>query len=149
MRVFNKEKTTELKEFDTTKGRLIPETLTVHVEAKEYVPEKFHYKTVKVYPNGGKDVERVIDVPGVEEVFEHDETEDIFVYVPYTDDELEVYETKRKIAALKTELNKVKEDIEQEGYGIVRCDYADKKARAAEIINELRALEGKAPREVV
>lgn len=47
---------------------------------------------------------------------------------------------------LKTELEKVLEDVEQEALGIVRDDYAEKKARAAEIINELRALEGKEPR---
>ena len=46
------------------------------------------------------------------------------------------------------ELAKIKEDIEQERFGLVRDDYAEKKARAAEIINELRVLEGKQPREV-
>lgn len=53
-----------------------------------------------------------------------------------------------KAVQLKAELAKVKEDIEQETFGIVRDDYALKKARAAEIINELRVLEGKEPREV-
>ena len=50
--------------------------------------------------------------------------------------------------ALKVELAKIKEDIEQETFGLVRVDYAVKKARAAEIINELRMLEGKEPRRV-
>lgn len=54
-----------------------------------------------------------------------------------------------KICNLKTELAKIKEDIEQEQFGLVREDYAEKKARAAEIINELRVLEGKEPREVI
>lgn len=49
---------------------------------------------------------------------------------------------------LKAELAKVKEDIEQVEYGLVRDDYAEKKARAAEIINELRVLEGKEPRAI-
>lgn len=52
------------------------------------------------------------------------------------------------IEVLKAELAKIKEDIEQENFGIVRSDFAEKKARAAEIINELRVLEGKEPREV-
>lgn len=52
------------------------------------------------------------------------------------------------IFKLKSELAKIKEDIEQETFGLVRDDYAEKKARAAEIINELRVLEGKEPREV-
>lgn len=53
-----------------------------------------------------------------------------------------------KMFELKTELETIKEDIEQEIFGLVRDDYAEKKARAAEIINELRVLEGKEPREV-
>ncbi len=59
-------------------------------------------------------------------------------HVP-TGEELNV----EKIYALKSELEKVKEDIEQETFGLVRGDYAEKKARAAEIVNELRVLEGK------
>lgn len=53
-----------------------------------------------------------------------------------------------RIYKLKAELSKIKEDIEQETFGIMRDDFAEKKARAAEIINELRVLEGKVPREV-
>lgn len=55
---------------------------------------------------------------------------------------------RKRIAELKTELAKIKEDIEQEVFGLVRYDYAEKKARAAEIVNELRILEGKEPREI-
>lgn len=51
-------------------------------------------------------------------------------------------------AKLKAELAKIKEDIEQQAFGLVRDDYAEKKARAAEIINELRVLEGKEQRKV-
>lgn len=50
---------------------------------------------------------------------------------------------------LKDELEKIKEDIEQETFGIVRADYAEKKAKAAQIINELRVLEGKKPRTIL
>lgn len=53
------------------------------------------------------------------------------------------------ISDLKSELAHIKEDIEQETFGIVREDFAEKKARAAEIINELRVLEGKKPREII
>lgn len=49
----------------------------------------------------------------------------------------------------KFRLAKLKgEDIEQEAFGLVRDDYVEKKARAAEIINELRVLEGKEPRTI-
>lgn len=53
-----------------------------------------------------------------------------------------------QIATLKWELTKVLEDVEQEQLGIVRNDYVEKRKRAAEIINELRVLEGKEPREI-
>lgn len=49
---------------------------------------------------------------------------------------------------LKVELTKIKEDIEQETFGLVRDDFKEKKARAAQIINELRVLEGKELREI-
>ena len=54
----------------------------------------------------------------------------------------------QSIFNLKAELDKIKEDVEQEAFGLVRGDYAEKKARAAEIINELRVLEGKQPRAI-
>lgn len=50
---------------------------------------------------------------------------------------------------LKAELENIKEDIEQETFGLVRDDYEDKKMRAAEIINELRVMEGKEPRIII
>ena len=80
------------------------------------------------------------------------------VLVPYTktaeelaeqQEQAKAREATQQIAALKTELVKVLEDVEQEQLGIVRDDYVEKRQRAAEIINELRVLEGKAPREIV
>lgn len=60
----------------------------------------------------------------------------------------EKYVAADKIRDLKAELAKIKEDIEQETFGLVRDDFDEKKARAAEIVNDLRILEGKEPREV-
>lgn len=53
-----------------------------------------------------------------------------------------------RICEFKEELAQIKEDIEQENFGLVRDDYGAKKARAAKIINELRVLEGKEPRPI-
>ncbi len=78
----------------------------------------------------------------------YDDEENIMVYIPYTEAELKELADKKLSAELKAELAKIKEDIEQETFGLVRGDYAEKKARAAEIINELRVLEGKEPRKV-
>lgn len=64
------------------------------------------------------------------------------------EEEIKKEQTALSIQALKAELSKIKEDIEQEAFGLVRDDFAAKKARAAEIVNELRVLEGKEPRVV-
>lgn len=58
-------------------------------------------------------------------------------------------ERRQRHAALKAELARIKEDIEQERFGLVRGDYAEKRAQAADIINELRVLEGKEPRPIL
>ena len=100
MRVFNVNKTEELKEYDLNLGHLEKGTLVTHVEAVEGVEEKGHYEIVREYPNGGKDVEWVVDVPRVEAVEEHDEIEDILVYIPYTEEQL----TRMNLQTEKAEL---------------------------------------------
>ena len=100
MRVFNEEKTKELKNFDTELGRLLPDKLVIaHHEAVEAVPEQGHYEE-KTYPNGGKSKWWVIDTPAVEARDAYDEYEDIRVFVPYTEKEL----AEREIRALKRKL---------------------------------------------
>ena len=74
---------------DLTLGYLRPGTRTEHHEAVEDVQEVWHYETVVEYPNGGKDVQRVVDVPGVEEKPAWDEEIPIQIYVPYTQEELD------------------------------------------------------------
>ena len=88
MRVFNKDKTIELKEYDLNLGKLEQDKLITHINAVQGQKEQGHYETVKEYPNGGKEVGWVVDVPRVEAVEEHDETEDILVFIPYTEEEL-------------------------------------------------------------
>lgn len=73
---------------DLTLGYLKPGTRTEHHEAVEGVTEVWHYETVAEYPNGGKDVHKVVDVPGVKEQAAWDEEIQIQIYVPYTQDEL-------------------------------------------------------------
>ena len=89
MRIFDKANT-ELKSYDEDKGYLIEDRIFIaHHEAIEAVAEEGHWVTVKEYPNGGKDVDWVIDVPAVEAVEAWDEYEDIYRYVEYTQEELE------------------------------------------------------------
>ena len=80
---------------DLTLGCLRPGTRTVHHEAVEGIEEVWHYETVAEYPNGGKDVQRVVDVPGVEAKPAWDEEIPIQIYVPYTQEELDRMEAER------------------------------------------------------
>lgn len=100
MRIFNANNI-ELIEPDLTKGRLVPEKRFVaHHEAINYVPDQFHYEVVKEYPNGGKDVKKVIDIPGTPAQEAWDEYEDILRFIPFTEAELAT----NRIAELKQKL---------------------------------------------
>ncbi len=89
------ENSIELEKADLKKGYLKEDVLVKHHEAIEGVEEKFHYETIAEYPNGGKDVKKVIDVPGVKAVEAWDEYEDVLRYVAYTEVELKIKEYER------------------------------------------------------
>lgn len=78
----------ELATYDKEKGYISSEKITHRIPAVEGVAEEGHYEVINEYPNGGKDVEYIIDVPGVEAVPEHDEEEEIYRYTLYTEKEL-------------------------------------------------------------
>lgn len=80
---------------DLTLGYLKPGTRTEHHEAVQGVDEVWHYETVAEYTNGGRDIRKVIDVPGVEEKAAWDEEIEIQIYVPYTQEELDRMEAER------------------------------------------------------
>ena len=80
---------------DLTLGYLKSGTRVEHHNAIEGVTEVWHYETIAEYPNGGKDVQRVVDVPGVEAKPAWDEEIPIQIYVPYTQEELDRMEAER------------------------------------------------------
>lgn len=80
---------------DLSLGYLTDSTRTVHHEAVDGVEEQFHYVTIAEYENGGKDVEKVIDVPGVEAQTAWDEEIPIQIYHQYTQEELDRIEAER------------------------------------------------------
>ena len=87
----------ELFTFDPNLGRTIADRILVkHHAAVEEVKEQWHYEVICEYPNGGKDVEVIIDVPGVEPKDAWDEYEDILRYIPYSDDELELFKKQKE-----------------------------------------------------
>ena len=104
MKVYNVSKTEELKVYDLTKGYLKDDVLVVQIPAVAAVKEISHYEVVKTYPNGGKDMRKVIDVPAVKGQEAKMVTEAIKVYVPYTPQEQTNKLLNTRIAELKAKL---------------------------------------------
>lgn len=96
---------------DLTKGYLKPETQTIHHDAVAGVEEVSHYETIAEYPNGGKDVRKVVDVPGVAAQEAYDEEVDVQRYVLYTAEELAAQEKARKEAEEKAQLPTAEERL--------------------------------------
>lgn len=100
----------EIANPDLTKGYLKPETQTVHHDAVAGVEEVSHYET-ETLPDGtpaiyydadgrekGRDVRKVVDVPGVAAQEAYDEEVDVQRYVLYTAEELAQREADKKAA---------------------------------------------------
>lgn len=85
MRIFNEDKTKEIQNPDLELGYTKKDKLFLaHHEAQEEIQQQSHYEVIAEYPNGGKDLEEVIDVEYQPAKEAWDEYEDIFVYIPYT-----------------------------------------------------------------
>ena len=95
MRVFNQEKTQELTIYDLTKGKLVDDTITTTIQAVQGQEEVGHYEVVATYPNGGQDVEWIVDKPYIEAQPQREETEQIQVYIPFTAEEQVQYNQQR------------------------------------------------------
>lgn len=99
---------------DLSLGYLKLGTRTEHHEAIEGVEEVWHYETIAEYPNGGKDVEKVIDVPGVEAKEAWDEEIQIQVYVLYTQEELDAIEAQKNKPTLEQRVITLEEKVDGE-----------------------------------
>lgn len=103
----------EITNPDLTLGYLKPETQTIHHDAVAGVEEVSHYETLAEYPNGGKDVQRVVDMPGVEAKDAWDEEEQVQVYRLYTAEELAAQaEAKKKTEEAAAAKAKKKAELE-------------------------------------
>jgi len=89
---------------DLTLGYLVGGTEPVEHPAVEGVEEVSHYETVAKYPNGGRDVRRVIDVPGVPAQAAWTEQVPVQKYIRYTAEELAAQEEARKKQEAKDKL---------------------------------------------
>ena len=98
---------------DLSLGWLEDKTETIHHDAVEGVAEVSHYETLAKYPNGGKDVQKVVDVPGVEAKDAWDEEEQVQVYHLYTAEELAAQaEAKKKAEEAAAAEAKKKAELE-------------------------------------
>ena len=89
---------------DLTLGYLTDDTEEVTHPAVEGVEEQWHWETVTEYPNGGRDVQKIVDRPGVTAQEEWVEQVPIQRYIRYTAEELAAQEEARKKQEAKDKL---------------------------------------------
>lgn len=106
---------------DLTLGYLISGTEPVEHPAVAAVPETSHYETVAEYPNGGRDVRRVIDVPGVPGREAWTEQVPIQKYIRYTAEELAAQEEERKKQEAREKLPETVEALQKENEMLKQC----------------------------
>ena len=160
MRIFNEDKTVQMYlaedrvedgDFidipdslicDLSKGKLENDTLIEHIPEQQEIQEQWHYETVKEYSNGGKDVEKVIDVVGQPYIAEHDEVEDILVYKPYSEQEIKVINNNNRIIELKQKLQETDYKAIKYAEGELSVEeYAETKAQRRAWREEINKLE--------
>lgn len=113
--VYNEDKseTYYLEDLDANKGKLETRYETVHHEAVEAIEEISHYEVVAEYPNGGKDVEKVIDRPGQAGREAYDEEVEYQVWIPYTEVDIQV-------KALDEEMEQLKQWLSDTDYKAIK-----------------------------
>ena len=100
-------------DYDPAKGRLEMQKRMHHHEAVEAVEEQGHWETVAEYPEtGGRDVQWVVDVPGVEAREAWDEEETYWLYIPYTEEELKQMEADRNQPTPEERVKELEEALE-------------------------------------
>jgi hypothetical protein len=99
---------------DLSIGYLKLSTRTEHHKAIEGVEEVWHYETIAEYPNGGKDVAKVIDVPGLEAKAAWDEEIPIQIYIPYTQEQLDAIEAEKNKPTIEQRVTALEERVDVE-----------------------------------
>lgn len=83
-KVYNKYKTEILNDYDLDLGYLKTDRIFIrHHEEIAEVPCQSHVEVIAEYPNGGKDIIEVVDVPYSPAIPAWDEYEKIKVFIPY------------------------------------------------------------------
>lgn len=100
-----------ITEYDLELGHMEASTRTEHHEAVIGVEEEWHWETIAEYPNGGKDVKKVIDVPGVEAKDAWDEKIPIYIYIPYTEEELAAIEEEKNKPSIDDRVTTIEQQL--------------------------------------
>lgn len=74
---------------DLTLGHLEPRQEIIHHPEISAIEDQYHYEVIATYPNGGKDIARIVDVPGRMYQPAYDEIVDYLQYILYTQEELD------------------------------------------------------------
>lgn len=112
MRILN-ENGIEIESPDLTKGYLKKDNVFVkHHRAVKAVEEVGHYEVIAEYPNGGKDVVWIVDVPGVKAQEAWDEYEKIYRYILYTEEELAAIEEEKSKPTPEQRIEALEEALE-------------------------------------
>lgn len=101
----------ELETYDPNLGHVTLKQKEIHHPAVEAVEEKGHYEVAAEYPNGGKDLQWVVDVPGVEGKEAYVTYEDYYLYTPYTQEELDRMEEERNKPDLAQRVTAIEEQL--------------------------------------
>lgn len=106
---------------DLTLGYLTTSTEEVTHPAVEGVEEVSHYETVTEYPGGGRDVRKVIDVPGVPARPAWTEQVPVQRYIRYTAEELAAQEQAKKDAEARAKLPETVAALQKENEMLKQC----------------------------
>ena len=106
---------------DLTLGYLTDSTEEIIHPAVEGVEEQWHWETVTEYPSGGRDVQRVVDVPGVPARPAWTEQLPIKRYIRYTAEELAAQEEARKKQQERDKLPETVAALQKENELLKQC----------------------------
>ena len=106
---------------DLTLGYLTDDTQPLEHPAQEAVAEVVHYETVAEYPGGGRDVRKVIDVPGVPAQAAWTEQVPVQRYIRYTEEELAAREEARKKQEAKDKLPETVAALQEDNKMLKQC----------------------------
>ncbi|MCI6268511.1 MAG: hypothetical protein MR637_07800 [Clostridiales bacterium] len=103
------EKMERIVDPDLTLGWLEDTVRRVEHEEVPAVQEIWHYETAAEYENGGRDVVKVVDVPGVPAREAWEENVPIQIYHPYTQEQLEEIEAEKNRPTQEERLARMEE----------------------------------------